>query len=328
MSYGHLTARERYVIHHLSIFGLSNREIGRRLCRHHTTIGRELKRNGTIFGPYLYELGEKLAQERRHKARHSKRRSHRALVDQVLAWLQQDWSPEIIVACLKQHYPRNQQMRISVETIYQWIYRDAFEGGSLYQHLWHRRRRRKRQRGGLKRYLIPNRTGIEQRPAGATSRSRYGHWEGDTVEGKKGSGGLATHVERKSRFLLAGLLKDKCAETFSTVTQQCMGWVPESLRRSNTLDNGTENAQHETITKKLNMPIYFADPYSPWQRGTNEQTNGLLRRYFPKGTDFRKVTQEEVDEVVETINRRPRKCLGYRTPYDVFADAVRGALAT
>jgi len=328
MSYTHLNARERYVIHHLTIWGLSDREIGRRLCRHHTTIGREQKRNGSLLGPYLYELADELAHERRHIARHTKRRSHRGLVDQVLSWLKKDWSPEIITACLIQQYPNDQQMRVSAETIYQWIYKDASEGGSLYQHLWRRHKRRKRQRGGLKRYLIPNRTGIEKRPAGATNRTRYGHWEGDTVEGKKGGGGLATHVERKSRFLVAGVLKDKCAETFTTVTVQCMDWIPKSLRRSNTLDNGSENARHESITNELNMPIYFAEPYSPWQRGTNEQTNGLIRRYFPKGTDFRTVTEEEVEDVVEKINKRPRKCLGYRAPYDVFADALRGALAT
>lgn len=197
----------------------------------------------------------------------------------------------------------------------------------LYQYLWRRHKRRKPQRGGLKRYLIPNRVGIEHRPAGAAHRSRYGHWEGDTLEGRKGGGGLATHVERKSRFLVAGLPENKQAITFSIVTQQRMAWLPNSLRRSNTLDNGTENVLHEELSQALSMPIYFADPYAPWQRGTNEQTNGLMRRYFPKGTDFRKVSQQEVDEVVERINRRPRKCLGYRAPYDVFADALSGALA-
>jgi IS30 family transposase len=328
MSYQHLSAEERSVIHHLILLKLSNREIASRLGRHHTTIGRELKRNGKASGSYLYEVAEQLAQQRRHQARHAKRRSHAGLVDQVLAWLKRNWSPQIIVARLKQCYPRSQTMRVSAQTIYQWVYADALDGGLLYQHLWRQHKRRNPQRGGLKRCLIPNRIGIEQRPAGATNRSRYGHWEGDTVEGRKGRGGLATHVERKSRFLVAGLLNDKRAETFSTVTRQCMGWVSRSLRRSNTLDNGTENAQHEKMTEALGMRIYFADPYSSWQRGTNEQANGILRRYFPKGTDFSKVTQEEVDAVVMKINKRPRKCLGYRAPYDVFAEALRGALAT
>lgn len=326
MPYTHLNSEERYVIHHLMLLALSYREIGRRLGRSHTTISREVSRNTRLTGCYLYEVAEQTAKFRRQRAKHAKRRNHGGLVDQVLAWLKQDWSPQIIVACLKRHYPRNLQMRISAETIYQWIYADAQEGGALFQHLWRRHKRRKPQRGGLKRHLIPNRIGIERRPHGATNRSRYGHWEGDTVEGRKGGGGLATHVERKSRYLVADLLEDKRAETFTKATLQCMGWIPSALRRSNTLDNGTENVQHEVITAELSMPIYFADPYSPWQRGTNEQTNGLLRRYFPKGTDFCKVTKERVQKVVTMINQRPRKCLGYRTPFDVFSDAINGAL--
>lgn len=327
MSYQHLSSEERYVVHHLKLLALSNREIGRRIGRHHATVSRELQRNKRQCGPYLYEVAELFAQRRRRQARHAKRRRHKGLVDQVLAWLKQDWSPQIIVACLRQHYPHDKQMRISAETLYQWIYADAREGGVLHLSLWRRRKRRKAQRRGLKRCVIPNRVGIEHRSPGANNRTRYGHWEGDTVEGNKGSGGLATHVERKSRYLVSGLLSDQRAETFTKVTLKQMGWIPETLRRSNTLDNGTENAQHDVITEQLSMGIYFADPYSPWQRGTNEQTNGLLRRYFPKGTDFRNVTQQEVDAAVEKINKRPRKCLGYRAPYDVFAEALRGALA-
>jgi IS30 family transposase len=326
MSYAHLSATEREVIAFRRIAGDSLNQIARLLGRSHSTISRELRRNSTstLYAP---QAADKQARERRHKARHAKRRNDAPLVAQVLEWLRQEWTPEIIVAKLRMLFPRDCRMRVSVETIYQWVYANASAGGDWYRYLWRPRKQRRKQRNGLKKILIPNRTGIEERPSGANNRSRYGHWEGDTVEGRKGSGGLATHVDRKSRYLLGQLLSDKRATSFSGATCASFSWIPKSLRRSCTYDNGTENADHQCITVKTGMDIYFADPYSPWQRGTNEQTNGLIRRYFPKGTDFSKVTQEEVDAVVMKINKRPRKCLGYRSPYDVFAEALRCALA-
>ena len=148
------------------------------------------------------------------------------------------------------------------------------------------------------------------------------------VVSRKNRGGLVTHVEWATRFLVAGRAKNKQATTFTAVTQQLLGWVPKSLCRTLTLDNGTENAGHELIAQDKGMAVYFAHPHAPWQRGANEQVNGLIRRYFPKGTDFRKVTDAQVEEVVMKINQRPRKCLHYQSPYDVFAEALRGALAT
>ena len=219
-------------------------------------------------------------------------------------------------------------MRMSKESIYQTVYRDAAQGGKLFKHLWQQKKRRRPHQSRLKRTLIPHRISINERPAGANNRSRHGHWEGDTVEGAKGTGGLATYTDRKCRYLIARLLSDKRASTFSEAASLAFSWVPERLCKTVTFDNGSENAEHPYITLNTGLKAYFADPYSPWQRGTNEQINGLLRRYFPKGSDFRKLTQETVDAVVEKINKRPRKCLGYRAPYDVFADAMRGALAT
>lgn len=327
MSYSHLSSEERYAIQQLHRLNYSQLAIAEQLGRSHSTIGRELKRNAIQSG-YDSVQASQMAQKRRQKARHAKRRDHPPLVKQVLAWLHADWSPEIIVAYLKKQFPRDSKMRVCIETIYKWIYADARCGGTLYQALWRQHKKRKTQRKGLKRILIPNRTGIEARPPGATNRSRYGHWEGDTVEGKKGRGGLATHADRKSRFLIARLLTDKRAATFSDATCKSFNWVPSSLLRSVTYDNGSENADHECTSITTGLKVFFADPYSPWQRGTNEQANGLLRHYFPKGTDFSKVTQEEVDAVVEKINKRPRKCLGYQAPYDVFAQALRCALAT
>ena len=147
------------------------------------------------------------------------------------------------------------------------------------------------------------------------------------MHGKQGKEGLVTHVDRASRLLAWSRAKDRSA-TFRQATESALSWVPKSLRKTLTLDNGSEMAEHQKIAETLTLKTYFADPYSPWQRGTNEQTNGLIRRYFPKGTDYRKVSDQALDAVVLKINQRPRKCLGYRSPHDVFADALRVALAT
>lgn len=326
MSYCHLSAAEREVIAFRHVAGDSLSQIACLLGRSHSTISRELRRNSTaaLYDPHD---AHKRARERHQKPRHAKRRDHAPLVTQVLEWLHDEWTPEIIASKLKMLFPHDRKMRVCAETIYQWIYANARAGGDWYRYLWRPRKQRRKQRNGLKKQLLPNHISLNERPTGADNRSRYGHWEGDMVEGRKGTGGLATHGDRKSRYLLGHLLPDKRATTFSAATCACFAWIPRSLRRSCTYDNGTENADHQQVTVKTGMAIYFADPYSPWQRGTNEQTNGLIRRYFPKGTDFSRVTQEEVDIVVEKINKRPRKCLGYRSPYEVFAEALRCALA-
>lgn len=188
MSYSHVTEHERYVIYHLVLYGLSFREIGRRLKRHHTTISREYRRNRGALGNYWHEAAQQRALTRRKQSRHRRRQAHQPLVAYVTHALRQDWSPEIIMHRLRQAFPRNKVMRVSSETIYQWVFADAAAGGDLHQHLMRRHRKRRRQkRYGALRGVIPNRVGIEHRPAGADNRSRFGHWEGDTVERRKGS---------------------------------------------------------------------------------------------------------------------------------------------
>jgi len=218
-------------------------------------------------------------------------------------------------------------MRISTEGVYRWLYEDATVGGELYKHLrrCHKKRKKQRKYGSL-RGLIPNRVSIHERPPEVGLRTRIGDWEGDTVEGRKGSGGMATHVERSSRYLIATRLSDKTAETFTVRSIKAFKAVPRALRHTLTLDNGKENARFKILEDKTGFTVFFADPYSPWQRPTNENTNGLLRQYFPKGSDFRKMTDEALAEAVQKINHRPRKCLGYRTPHQVFNSAKSGAL--
>jgi IS30 family transposase len=167
---------------------------------------------------------------------------------------------------------------------------------------------------------------IDQRPSIVDMRERFGDWEGDTLEGKQGSGGLATHVERKCRYLIAGKLPDKKAATMTQQSITSFRKTPRILRQTLTVDNGKEFSNFKELEKRTGLKVYFADPYAAWQRGTNENTNGLLRQYFPKGTDFRTISDKDVAIVVKKLNNRPRKCLNYQTPHEVFSQALRGAL--
>jgi IS30 family transposase len=330
MSYVQLTSEERYVIYHLKLFKLSLREIARRLGRHHTTISRELKRNGPIIASWVYwhQGAHEQALQRRKQPRHYRRRAHVPLVRYVERSLRAEWSPDVIAAKLKLEYPDDIKMRVSIETVYRWIYRDASQGGQLFGCLCRCHKKRRRQhRYGTGRGLIPGRVSIDLRPDLVATRQRFGDWEGDTVEGAKGSGNITTHVERKSRYLIAGKLANKTATATAQVTTTAFRRIPKALRHTLTLDNGKEFARFRDIEKNTGLTVYFADPYSAWQRGANENTNGLLRRYFPKGMDFRNVTEKSLAEAVRKLNHRPRKCLNYRTPHEVFMDAKRGAVA-
>ena len=220
-------------------------------------------------------------------------------------------------------------MRVSHETIYRWIYLDAEGGGTLYNHLRRRRKKRRRQkRYGSGRRFIPDRVSITERPGMVDSRERFGDWEGDTIEGKKSTGYIATHVERKSRYLMASKLVNKKAESLTMQSTKLFWCIPKKMRQTLTVDNGKEFSHFKEIEDKTDLTVYFADPYAAWQRGTNENTNGLLRQYVPKGTDFRKITEEDLAFAVKKLNHRPRKCLNYRSPHEVFWQTSSGALTT
>ena len=272
---------------------------------------------------HWYDWTHSRVLKRRHKARH-----HR-LVTYIINKLKEDWSPEIIAEKLKIDYPDDDKMRVSHETIYRWIYLDAKEGGTLYHHLRRRRKKRHRQkRYGSGRRFIPGRISISERPAIVETRERFGDWEGDTIEGKKSTGYIATHVERKSRYLLAAKLANKKAESLTMQSSKKYWRVPKKMRQTLTVDNGKEFSLFKELENKTGLMVYFADPYAAWQRGTNENTNGLLRQYFPKGTDFRFFSEKDLAFVVKKLNHRPRKCLNYQSPHKVFWKAKGGALAT
>lgn len=330
MSYTQLTSQERYVIYHLKLFKLSLREIARRLGRHHSTISRELKRNrppAVRHWVYWHEAAHQFALARRKQPRHHRRRAHAPLVHYVEQGLRLHYSPDVIAARIKMEHPSDVQMRVSIETIYRWVYRDAADGGQLFRCLCRtHKKRRKQRRYGSGRGLIPGRVSIHERPALVADRQRFGDWEGDTVEGAKGTGQITTHVERKSRYLIAARLDDKTAKATADAVTHLFRRIPRRCRHTLTLDNGKEFARFGDIERKTGLSVYFADPYSAWQRGTNENTNGLLRRYFPKGSDFSKISDKDLAAALRKINHRPRKCLGYRSPHEVFQEAKRGAL--
>jgi transposase, IS30 family len=329
-NYVQLGIKEREAIQIGLWEGKSIRKIAIELGRAPSTISRELRRN---YPAQHQRYTPRLAHERARMT--IKLRGKRPLLkDQrirkyVKKRLKHDhWSPEQIAGTLPEKHP---DLSISPEAIYQYIYAQYTRGGygvlvgeDLRIYLKRRRRVRKRKHVPFKveKGAIKDRVLIDARPVVVDLRIEPGHWEGDSVVSKKSKVGLNTVVERVSGLLKMSKIKDgTSAETKRVVTRR-LKHVPAQLRRSMTLDNGSENAKHKEITEALNMPIYFAHPYHSWERGINENTNGLIRYYFPKGTDFATVTDAEIRAVERRLNNRPRKRLGWKTPQQVFNHCV------
>lgn len=309
-NYTQLTHQERYQIQILLQAGCLQKDIAALLGRSRSSISRELRRNSQD-GRYRADPADRLAHRRRRgKAQCRIGPEVRKFVDILI---REDWSPEQVSGWLA----LDMDVLVSHEWIYLYIYRDKAAGGRLYTHLRTGRKRRRRQGGTGLRGRIANAVPIHERPGIVDARSRYGDYEVDTVQGHKGSGGLATLLERRSGFLLSAKLPDGSADEMSYA---CIGLLSDSPRRvhSITSDNGSEFHGHECIAEVLGAKFYFADPHSPWQRGCNENANGLLRQYFHKGCDFRKITQSFLDWVVNRLNNRPRKRLGWKTPNQVL----------
>jgi IS30 family transposase len=304
--------------------GKSFRQIAAFFGRSHSTIIREYHRNQNPHSQhYYYETAHGYALQKKEKPRHKRKWHNLQLKEYVLSKLAMKWTPEIISHRIALEYPKDKKMRVSTECIYQWVFKDADNGGKLYKYLprCHKKRRPQRRYGSL-RGLLPGRRSIHDRPKSVENRNRYGHWEGDTIFGTRSSGYIATFVERKSRFLISIKLESKLAGELARKAIYLFSSIPEKLLKSLTLDNGNEFAQFKFIEKQTGLTTYFADPYSSWQRGSNEQVNGLIRRYFPKKMSFAKITDRMVQEVTKHINNRPRKCLNYRTPAEVLGGAL------
>jgi len=277
---------------------------------HKSTISRELRRNCGQKGYRPYQADE-LAFDRQCDA-------YRARIagqtwQQVERLLCLDWSPEQIAGRLK----LEKQPTVSHECIYLHVYADKRRGGTLHRHLRSQKKQRKRYSGYIRRGQIPNRTSIEQRPQIVASKRRYGDWEADTIIGARHQGGILSLVERKSKLTRLHKIESKGAREVKDTSIALLGPLVDRVHTI-TVDNGKEFCQHEQITAALHAPIYFAHPYASWERGLNENTNGLVRQYFPKKHDFARITNAEVGRVEDLLNDRPRKTLGYRTPNEVF----------
>ena len=316
-----LCAQERETISRELSQGNSARCIGKLLGRHHSTIAREIERNGGS-ADYRACAAQERYESFKVRPRERKLVASSRLHDAVNDGLKQKWSPEQISARLDEEYPDDPEMKVSHETIYQTLYLQA--KGELRTELklalrQGRTRRVSRSRAALSRGKIPDMVNISERPAEADDRAVPGFWEGDLIIGKGGKSQIATLVERTSRFtMLVRIPYDRTAERVSALLARKMETLPEFLRNSVTWDQGKEMARHAEFTVRTGLPIYFCDPHSPWQRGTNENTNGLLRQYFPKGTDLSLHTQEELDRVAAELNGRPRETLGWQKPIEVF----------
>jgi IS30 family transposase len=327
MSYTHLNEQERVCIFHQQMEGLSNAEIGRRLKRDRATIGRELKRfrrhaSWPYCRQYFPDGADRMARTRRAKPRGFRWIRHRPLLAYVVRKLRLEWSPQQIAGRIGKDFPDDPQMRVSHQAIYQYIKADRQAGGSLWKRLRQSHKLRRRPYGsGPRRCRIPDRVGIEQRPKQAESRRQIGHWEADTMLGRKGR--LATCVERKSRYVLIARLPDGKAIEFNTAAIRCFRKIPSRWRKTITTDNGSEFIEHKELGSRLGFKTFFANPYSSWERGTNENTNGLIRQYLPKQTDLSQVSYQRVARITAKLNNRPRKCLGYRTPAEVLGPALR-----
>jgi len=326
MPYTHLTPTDRGRIQAFVEEGKGVNYIADMLGRHPSTISRELARNRTGMS-YLAQKAQQRYEERRKACRPAKRLGYLPLWRLVFDKIGKKWTPEQVAGRLPLDYPDEPRMRISYEALYQNIYADKRMHCLIADLPQARPKRRKRGQGKTRRGpSIPDRVDIQERPEEANARLRHGDWEGDTIVGAKQQGFIVTLAERTC--LLARLRKcdTKQADEVAQAVIDSLLDMPVSWVKTITFDNGTEFAGHRKISQTLPASIYFAAPYASYQRGTNENTNGLIRRYLPKGKDFRDITQHQLDQIAEELNNRPRKKLGYRTPNEVFQELRQKAL--
>jgi IS30 family transposase len=303
--------------------GMKLAEVAELMGRHRSTLWRELRRNRSPWsGVYLDLAAQQRARERLGQAHRRDRLKNRPIRRYVRRKLKRGWSPELIAGRLRL---KSNGCSISHEAIYQYIYGLAEPQRTEYVRCLRQGRMRRRARGAGKsgrKSRIPNRIGIEQRPESVASRRQAGHWEGDSMVSCHNTTVLYSLVERKTRLVRLVRVRGRDRKRTGVAIIRQLRPLPRAARRTLTLDNAFEHACHEAVTEELGIRCYFCDPYSAWQRGTNENRNGLIRGFFPKGTDFAKLTQAEIERAEHAINTRPMKCLGYRTPLEAAAQCV------
>jgi len=309
MNYTQLTQEQRYQIYALLKMGHNQTEIAAVIGTHKSTVSRELGRNKGLRG-YRPKQAHHQALSRR---RHSRKRISEETWELIETKLQMDWSPEQVSGWLRRHHA----IQISHEWIYQYILADKQAGGDLYRHLRCQKKRRKRYGSYDRRGKLPNRVSIEERPAIVEERQRIGDWEVDTIIGKRHRQAIVTLTERKSRYGLLAKVDQRTADQVGDAVIELLQPVADRLHTL-TADNGKEFADHERIARDLQADFFFAHPYAAWERGANENMNGLVRQYIPKARDLALVTDENVIGIMNRLNHRPRKCLDFRSPFEVF----------
>lgn len=316
-----ISSQERDQIAILFASGASLRLIARQLGRSVSSISDEVKRN-SVDGVYKAIEAQEVSQKRNTKSRKTNPLKNPTIYGYVRDKLRCGWSPEQIAGRLRRN--NHGKTVICHETIYHYIYSQEGKEKYLHEYLVRQHRKRRPWYGRcLYRRGIANRVSIRERPEEINNRSVFGHWETDVVEGKAHSGGIQSMLERKTRLYLAKLLTNIDSEYGVKAQAAMLGGLPVWARQSVTFDNGKENYNHEKLTRDYGIKTYFCDPHCAWQKGANENHNGILRRYIPKKTDLTSITQFELDAIVEEINNRPRKCLDYETPIEAFKKELK-----
>jgi IS30 family transposase len=316
-SYTQLTAEERYHIYTMTKKGLSLREIAKGMGRSHSSLSRELRRNKGGSG-YRYQQAHQLAVQR-HKEKPKSTKLTVLVTDYINKKLALLWSPDQICGRLL----LDQNTSLSHETVYRYILNDQQQDGTLYRHLRHQLKTRRKRYGSYDyRGKIPGRVDISERPGVVDERSRVGDWEADLVIGKGHKGAIVTLAERRTRLYLAMPIANKTKELTTGALTALLGAVKDFVHTI-TYDNGREFNGHLAVSKELECEGYFARPYHSWERGLNENSNGLLRQYFPKSMPLDEVTESEVLTATNAMNDRPRKCLGYKTPWEAFIELTQ-----
>jgi IS30 family transposase len=324
MKYKQLTLTKRYHISTLIKEGLNQKEIANKIGVHPSTICREFKRfklsNKKNYHPETLQVEAKI----KHIQKPKRFAMTKVIEKYIRKKLKEDWSPEQLIGRMKLDINKT----ISHETIYQFIYTNKANGGLLYKHLRHKNKKyHKRNNEYQRRGIIKDRISIDKRPVVVDKKNRIGDWEIDTVIGKNHKGAIVTLVDRKSKFVLIKRVASKHADVVTSATIELLQPL-KALTLTITADNGKEFAYHKLIASQLDTKVYFCDPYSSWQRGLNEHTNGLIRQYIPKKSEFENISKEEIVTIQNKLNHRPRKSLGFKTPFEVFMKAVIKEMAT
>lgn len=320
MGYTHITKEQRYKIQSWLELSMPQDEIASRLSKDEGSISREIKRNMNSKGKYTAGLADKRAYQRRIEGKKKSRKlvKNKKLRRAVLSQLKKKNSPEQIGGKRK----RDGKAYVVHETLYSYIYDYKPEWKIYLRQKKGKYRRRHGTKDRRNSSEQAKKRRIDERPAVVELRTEIGHWEGDTIRGKEKTTAIATHVERVSGYAVADKLDHATAENLKQKTVQSFARIPTEKKKTETLDNGVEFSEHELMERETGMIIYFAYPYHSWERGSNENFNGLLRQYFPKGSNFATVTQKDVNLAIRELNHRPRKRLKYLTPYEVFVKGM------